>query len=196
MPRTSYAFTKSLRRTWDTAGLLATTALVTFSLPSAHARIGRCPKPPAGASSPPPAGALSEIDAGQHHHANVGVVLHRAAQALAANAGTLLSAVRHLIRPVAGYVADDHTADSQSPMCRKRGLQVVREYASLEAVLRLVDHRERRDVCRRLRHLEDRAEHLLATALRIGRCTLAHGRRDRAAIAREAADQIARPGRL
>ena len=49
-------------------------------------------------------------DAGQHHHPRLGVVLHGAGHALAADAAALDPAVRHLVGPVRRHVADDHPA--------------------------------------------------------------------------------------
>ena len=79
------------------------------------------------------------VDAAGGRHRQQGVVVHREPDALAADAGLLGAAVRHLVGAVGGHVADDDAADLQGTVGAEGGLEIVGEHARLEAVLGVVD---------------------------------------------------------
>ena len=96
-----------------------------------HARGGGEGRFPEGARS---RAALQRPGEGQQPR--LGHVLDRPADPLAAKAGVLQPAVRHVVDAPGRDVIDDHAADLQLVVRQQRALQVVGEDAALQAELR------------------------------------------------------------
>src|SRR3954453_1387336 len=77
-------------------------------------------------------------DVRQNHDARLGHLAHRPLQALATEPGLLRTAVWHLVGPERAHVVDDHAPDLKRPMRLERAVVLVREYARLQTVLRVV----------------------------------------------------------
>src|SRR3546814_10700919 len=89
-------------------------------------------------------------------------VLHREADALAAEPRILDSAIGHVVDAVGGDVVDDDAADLQLVPCRQHLMQVAGEKAGLEPELAVVDLGERIVPVGEFRQNGERAEGFLA----------------------------------
>src|SRR5918996_2920123 len=82
---------------------------------------------------------VSEGNAGEDHDPGLGHLLHRVPEPLAAVAGVLGSAVRHLVGAEGRHVVDDHAADPDLPVGQHGPFDVASEHAGLEPESGAVD---------------------------------------------------------
>src|SRR5689334_12473604 len=125
-----------------------------------------------------------------HEQADLGHLLDREAQALAAEARVLDAAVRHVIDAPARYFADEHRADLQPIPCALRLVEVAREDAGLQPERGIVDAVESFvELAERGEH-GDRTEGLLADDRLVERDVLENRRLEHRALPAAAAQHL------